>query len=226
MKSLPYSTPQTTDASLPSMLQRLVGDVRVLVMAKRPRLAGEFDAHISEALAMASSVRVVLVVPLDPEAEMDATERKKLVRAGLLDTPCAALMDGPFARAINTALHWLGVSRARCFAPQRLEEACDYLQIPQSLRVSIGSTIYELVTQMSHQWTPQLTPSGRMPAGDARSGIQEAAECAKGVVETADRVKSAVSGRVERIRGMATVASVAPKGHRTSSTAPPGRGES
>ncbi len=184
VKSPSDSTHQNTEP-LPSTLQRLVGDVRVVVMANRPRRSGEFDAHIAEALAMAPRMRATLVVNLEPGAAMTATERKRLVSVGLFAFPCAVLMEGAVARSIFTALRWLGVVNVGSFAPHELHKACDYLRVSSEQRESIATAIRQL--------TAQLGPSSRA------SGL-----AARDVVKTAERIEDVVAERLERIRGMST----------------------
>ncbi len=145
----PTGQEATASSRLPSIAQRLVGDVRVVVMRDRARLEGEFEAHVAEAVAMAPSVRVVLVVQLAGEEVLDATERKQLFNAGLFKVPSAVLMDGTFGRLVLTALRWMGASQAYGFAHDEFDKACDVLQIPNGRRSEIASTITELKAKLT-----------------------------------------------------------------------------
>jgi hypothetical protein len=118
----------------PALLQRLVDDVRLLVFGgQRECTEPEFDAHLVEALAMAASVRAVLVVLLNDSAGLSQDRRVKLARTGLLEAPTAVMTGSIRIRGMLTPINWLG-GKVKAFTLHQFDEACDYLAVPGSAR--------------------------------------------------------------------------------------------
>jgi len=116
------------------LLQRLVDDVRLVVFGgQRDPTDAEFDAHLAEALAMAPSVRAVLVMLVNDTAGLSPEWRAKLARTGLLEVPTAIMTASIRIRGMLTPINWLG-GKVKPFALQQFDEACDYLSIPGSAR--------------------------------------------------------------------------------------------
>ena len=124
--------------SMRVLTQKLVGDVRlVLQVAGRPT-NDEIAQHIAEAVAMASSVRAVLVIAYGPDAAgPDAGQRAKMARAGMLRVPTAVVTESVLARRIMTAVSWIGRAPIRAFSPDQLFRAYDFLQIAAPVRARI-----------------------------------------------------------------------------------------
>jgi hypothetical protein len=122
----------SNEGTTPAFLQRLVDDVRVLVLGPRQLTDSEFDAHLVEAIAMARNVRVVLVVIIG-EGLMSPQSRAKLAGAGLLETPTGVMTDSIRVRGLLTPINWLG-GKVKPFAPNEFEKASDYLAIPSAAR--------------------------------------------------------------------------------------------
>jgi hypothetical protein len=135
------------------LLQRLVEDVRVLVMGGvREPTEPEFDAHIDEALVMAPSVRVVLVVLLSDSAGLSQERRVKLARARLLEVPTAVLTASIRIHGMLTPINWLG-GKVKPFGPQQFEEACDFLGIPRESRTGLREQMTTMCTELSGDGT-------------------------------------------------------------------------
>jgi hypothetical protein len=132
---------------LASIRQRLTGDIRVVIMARRARLDGEFDAHVAEALAMAPAVRAVFVVEAEPGANLDAAERRKLISAGLFKVPAVVLTESQTARLIMTAVRWMGNNVAG-FAAHQFVDACNHLGVGAELRPRLLSDIREMTAEL------------------------------------------------------------------------------
>jgi hypothetical protein len=116
-----------------------IEDVRLVVRGRAHLTDEEFEAHMAEALAMADSVRVVLVV-VDDQARLSPAYRARLVRSGMFETPTAVVTDSLLARVEMTAMRSLG-GNVRTFALGEFAQACDFLQIPPPLRVEIREQI-------------------------------------------------------------------------------------
>src|SRR3954467_13722666 len=105
------------------LLQRRVGDVRLVLQGEGHPSDAEIDEHIAEASAMASFVTAVLVVAEGPGAGgPDARQRAKMASAGLLRVPTAVVTDSALARGIMIAVSWTG-TRIRGFASEHLSQA-------------------------------------------------------------------------------------------------------
>lgn len=117
-----------------TLVQRFMGDVRLVVRrAPRPTEV-EFDEHISEAVARLDATRVVLVALVGDagEAEFDAHQRAKLSIAGLFSRPHAVLV--PAIRSeLLLSRRWIG-AQIRLFGPDAFQDACDFLEIDPSMR--------------------------------------------------------------------------------------------
>lgn len=119
------------------LLQRRVGDVRLVLQGNGQPTDAEMGEHIEEAIRMAGFVRAVLVVAEGPSAAgPDARHRAKMARAGLLRVPTAVVTESVLARGIMTAVSWLGAP-IQGFAPAQLSRACDYLKVSSSVRARI-----------------------------------------------------------------------------------------
>lgn len=117
-----------------TVVQRLVGDVRLIVrFASRPAVR-EFDDQVSQAVATSNRTRVTLVAIVGDGADyqFDFDQRAKISKAGLFSQPVAVL--APSIRPeLVTSIRWVGAP-IRVFAPDAYEEACDFLEIAPSLR--------------------------------------------------------------------------------------------
>jgi hypothetical protein len=145
------------------LLQRLVDDVRVLVLSgRREPTDAEFDGHVAEAMAMAPSVRAVLVIILMTEGGAPSPERRsKLARARLLDVPTAVMTSSIRIRGMLTPINWLG-GNVKPFALHQFEEACDYLTVPRGTRERLRDQMMAMRAELA----------GDAPGGDraSRSG--------------------------------------------------------
>jgi len=133
----------------PSLVQRFVGDVRVVVRRATSPPPNEFDAHVDEAVRLASATRVVLVVLVGDGAEaiFDAQQRVKLSRAGLFAHPTAILAPAVRPEPV-TSETWLGAT-IRPFGPGELEKACDFLEIPGSQRSAVRAAIESMKSEIA-----------------------------------------------------------------------------
>ena len=133
----------------PVLTQKLVGDVRlVLQRAGRPT-NDEIAQHIVEAVAMASSVRAVLVIADGPDAAgPDAGQRAKMARAGMLRVPTAVVTESVLARRIMTAVSWIGGAPIRAFAPEQLFRAFDFLRISAPVRARIPAQLEAMKAEL------------------------------------------------------------------------------
>jgi hypothetical protein len=134
-----------------------VGDVRlVLQVAGRPTDA-EIEQHIAEAKAMAGTVRVVLVIADGPDASgPDATQRAKMAHAGLLRVPTAVVTQSVLARGIMTAVSWLGAP-IQAFAPDRLFQAYEFLQISAPVRARIPPQLEAMKAELHGLRPPRMS---------------------------------------------------------------------
>ena len=150
-----------SSAPAPSMPQARVGDVRVLVIGRRPSVE-DFDAHIRETVAIEDGVRVVLVVVLDEHAVLNAKERAKLRDAGLLKKPHAIVARlTPMARSIMAALGWLG-AKVRGFAPEDREQAYEFLAISPRQRAEVEEQLALLTRRVMTPGAPDSRNDGKL----------------------------------------------------------------
>ena len=142
------------------LLQALVGDVRLVLQGAGRPTDGEVNLHIDEAVAMASSVRAVLVIADGPDAAgPDAGQRARMARAGLLRIPTAVVTESVLARGVMTAVSWLGAP-IRAFAPEHLFRAFDFLKISGPVRARIPARLEALKAELRGE-----------PRGRTRSSI-------------------------------------------------------
>jgi hypothetical protein len=119
------------------ILQRRIGDVRLVLQGNGHPSDAEMHEHIEEAIGMAGFVRAVLVIAEGPHASgPDARHRAKMGRAGLLRVPTAVVTDSALARGIMTAVGWVGAP-IQGFAPAHISRAYDYLKLSSSVRARI-----------------------------------------------------------------------------------------
>jgi hypothetical protein len=123
----------------PSIVHTMVDDVRLVVRARRDPTQEEFDAHVSEAMRMADHVRVVLVL-VEDRAQISPAFRARLLRSGLLEPRHAILTDSFLARAEMASVSRMG-GNVRAFAAGALDEALDFLAVPQPLRADIRARL-------------------------------------------------------------------------------------
>jgi hypothetical protein len=116
--------------------QKRVDDVRVLVLGRNKLTDPEFDAHLEDALAMAKSVRVVIVMLREGSGGVTAAQRVRLVRSHLVKVPTALLTDSAVVRGMMTAINWLG-GAVRPFGLQQLSQAFEFLAIEPPTRARI-----------------------------------------------------------------------------------------
>lgn len=144
-----------------TLIQRLIGDVRLVVRSAARPVTGDFDEHVAEAVAMSNRTRVVLVALVGDGADyqFDFEQRAKLCRAGLFSKPHALLAPRLRPERV-TSLKWLGAD-IRPFAPDAVDDACDFLAIPESRR----PTLKEALSQATHALA--------QPALDGRSAVTD-----------------------------------------------------
>ena len=149
-------------APKPVLLQRLVGDVRLVLQGSGRPSDDEVDLHIAEALEMANFVRAVLVVTQGSDAAgPDAGQRAKMARAGMLRVRTAVVTDAVLARGIMTAVSWLGAP-IKGFAPEHLFRAYEFLKITQPVRARIPAQLEAMRAELRGEPTPPR--SSRPPA--------------------------------------------------------------
>lgn len=133
----------------PAPLHKLVGDVRLVVRGPTEPSDEQFEGHVAEALAMAESVRVVLVV-YHLNARISPKHRAWLVRAGLLDVPHAVLTDELVARAEIAAVGPLSAC-IRPFGTREFDQACEFLAIPPAARPELLQQIRVMKEQLASE---------------------------------------------------------------------------
>jgi hypothetical protein len=161
-------------------IQRLVGNVRILVLGSRMLTEAEFDAHIVEAVNMAGSVRAVILSVLG-SPPMSAERRAKLDRAGLVRVPTAVLTESVLVRAILTALRWLG-GDARPFPMDAELRACEFLGVPVDSRPAVVRELRAMIAELTGRARPVHESSAR------------------GLVHALERLERVVGARTDRIR--------------------------
>jgi hypothetical protein len=150
----------------PTLVQRLVGDVLVVVRSATLPVAYEVDDQIHKAVSLLGRTRVVLVALVGDgrEFEFDFELRAKLCRAGLFSKP-HALLAPPIRPEAVVTLKWLG-AEIRSFDPDALDEACDWLGIASSFRPAVCEALYALKGQVAppaneSRSAPRTRSSGR-----------------------------------------------------------------
>jgi hypothetical protein len=174
-----------------TILQRLVGDVRVVVRRAERPTPEEFDEHVAEASAMGDAVRVALVVVIGTgrPTEFDAHQRAKLAQGGLLARPHAVLTPA-VAPGCMTAMSWLGAELA-AFAPGEFDEACDFLKIQRRLRLELVDAIASLKAQLENGGSRYALNGEARATGDAKA-VEDV------VSERVDRIKERVEASRSR----------------------------
>jgi len=127
-----------------TILQRLVGDVRVVVRTVKLPTPRDVEDLLRGAIANEDHTRVVLVAMVGDGADyrFDFDLRAKLSGAGLFSKPVAIL--APSIRPdLVESLKWVG-AEIRCFGPDGFEDACDLLAIAPSLRPKLRETLTAL----------------------------------------------------------------------------------
>jgi hypothetical protein len=132
---------------MPSIVQTLVNDLRLVALGPVRPTRPEFEQHIAQALAWEPQVRCVLVSVAEGGA-LEAQERVALAKAGLLAKPCAVLVKSPLTRSILTAVRWLGGAMS-AFAPDELERACEHLEIARAQRPAVRAQLHVLSTKVA-----------------------------------------------------------------------------
>jgi len=151
------------------LTQKLVGDVRLVLQSAGRPTNDEIAQHIAEALAMASSVRAVLVIADGPDAAgPDAGQRAKMARAGMLRVPTAVVTESVLARRIMTAVSWIGGGPIRAFAPEHLFRAFDFLEISAPVRARIPAQLEAMKAELRAM--PIAPEPSRPPVADQTRG--------------------------------------------------------
>lgn len=164
-----------------AFVQRVVEGVRVLVYGLRPLTEPEFDAHVTEAAAMAPSVRAVMVVLVDDLGGLRPSWRAKLARKGLLQVPTAVISDSIRVRGMLTPINWLG-GNVRPFATHELAQAFEFLTIPDASRPLLVEQIAGMMSEVGVSRPLHKVGSSRT------------------IVATLQAIKRAVINRVTTIR--------------------------
>jgi hypothetical protein len=142
-----------------TLVQRFVGDVRVVVRSARRPTAEEFDEHLAEAVARDGTTRVVVVAIVGDGADhqFDAEQRAKLSKAGLFSKP-HALLAPPLRPEPIVSSRWLG-AMIQSFGPDSLEEACDFLEIGASRRLEVRDALTD-ARQLVESEPPEVAAVG------------------------------------------------------------------
>lgn len=132
-----------------TIVQRLVGDVRVVVRSATSPAADELDDHVREAQAMSDRTRVVLVAVVGDGAEyqFDFDLRAKLCQADLFSKPLA-LLAPPIRPELVLSLKWVG-AEVHSFGPDAFDAACDSLAIAPSIRPELREALAALKQEMT-----------------------------------------------------------------------------
>ena len=151
------------------LTQKLVGDVRLVLQGPGRPTNDEIAQHIAEAVAIASSVRAVLVIADGPDAAgPDAGQRAKMARAGMLRVPTAVVTESVLARRIMTAVSWIGGAPIRAFAPEQLFRAFDFLRISGPVRARIPAQLEAMKAEL--RATPLPRTGRHSPVADQTRG--------------------------------------------------------
>lgn len=148
-----------------TIAERLVGDIRLTVLAPGERTEEEFGDHVREARRLDPLVRGVLVVVPQDAGGLSPGERRSLVRAGLMAKPTAVMTDSMAARGIMTALRWMGASSLAAFALRDLAGACEYLGTGKEKQRMLSSEITSMKTalQVARLQVRESPPGARPP---------------------------------------------------------------
>lgn len=132
-----------------TIVQRLVGDVRVVVRTARSPAADDLEDHVREALTMSDRTRAVLVAVVGDGADyqFDFELRAKLSQADLFAVPLA-LLAPPIRPELVLSLKWVG-AEVHSFGPDAFDEACDSLAIAPSMRPELRETLAALKDEIS-----------------------------------------------------------------------------
>jgi hypothetical protein len=130
------------------LLQRRVGDLRLVLQGEGQPSDAEIDDHIAEAIEMARFVCAVLVVAEGPKAAgPDARQRAKMARAGLLRVRTAVVSDSVLARGIMTAISWVGAP-IRGYASDHLFRAYEFLELSGPVRARIPEQLAAMRSEL------------------------------------------------------------------------------
>ena len=133
-----------------TLVQRFIGDVRLVVRGAPRPSDRDFDEHIAEAVARLDSTRVVLVALVGDalDTEFDARQRAKLSIPGLFSKPHAVL--APEIRPeILLSRRWVGEARIGVFGPDAFHDACDFLEVGPSLRPELHAALVAAKDEVS-----------------------------------------------------------------------------
>jgi hypothetical protein len=132
-----------------TLVQRLVGDVLVVVRSAALPLTNEVDDQIRQAASVLDRTRVVVVAVVGDgrEFQFDFELRARLCSAGLFSKP-HALLAPPLRPELVATLKWVG-AEVHSFGPDALDEACDLLAIAPSVRSELREAIDTLKRQVN-----------------------------------------------------------------------------
>lgn len=132
----------------PTVVQRLVGDVLVVVRSATQPVACEVDDQVRKAASVLHRTRVVLVALVGDgrEFQFDFELRAKLCGAGLFSKPHALLAPALRPEPV-VGLKWLGAD-VHSFGPDAFDEACDSLAIASAVRPPLREALDALKRQV------------------------------------------------------------------------------
>jgi hypothetical protein len=135
----------STGTAVPVMLQSLVDGFRIVVSEQRLTDA-EWDEQVQIALDWVPQTKAVIVVT--EGSGLTSKQRSVYARyQALLAQPTAVLSSAALVRGIVTAMSWLGGNH-RAFAPEKIDQAFDYMKVGASSRPRILREIEALQARL------------------------------------------------------------------------------
>jgi hypothetical protein len=127
------------------MLQGLVEGIRIVVSEQRVTDA-EWEEQVRIALDLVPQTKAAIVVT--EGSGLTSKQRSLYARhAALLAQPTAVITSAALVRGIVTALSWLG-GNTRAFAPDKVDQAFDYIKVAAPSRPRILREIEALQARL------------------------------------------------------------------------------
>jgi hypothetical protein len=124
-----------------------VGNCLVLAHGEKAPAPDEWTAYVAFLTKhWVQDVSRLLVVTPGPAPS--AAQRKEMNAGGAFKGRCSIVTPSAIARGIVTALSWFSKDVYATFAPQELDKAIDFLQLPSASHAEVKKLVFSLQVQL------------------------------------------------------------------------------